>query len=162
MNWIRNYLLSVTAAAIVCAIAKALVGHKSAHSHLIQLISGIFLSAIVIAPLLKINVPDIEDYMNTVTAESNAAVDHGIIYSNSEVAALIKEKTQAYILDKAAALGADIQVDVLLSDENPPIPERVFIRGTVSPYNKLQLTRCISEQLDIPEEAQIWNERNYP
>lgn len=157
MIWLRKYLLSVVGAAIICATVKALVGRKSGSGHLIYVISGLFLAITVITPIIKLELPDFSNYMDTVATQSSSAVDAGVLYSEKEIAQLIKDKTEAYILDKAELLGVRLRVNVILTDANPPVPEQVHLSGNISPYAKTQLMQYISEQLGIPEEAQRWS-----
>ena len=59
-------------------------------------------------------------------------------------------------MDKAAALGIRVSVEVILADGDLPVPEQVLIKGAVSPYAKQKLTRMLSEDLGIAEEDQTW------
>ena len=68
----------------------------------------------------------------------------------------IKKETEAYILDKAVSLGADISVSVTVSDSAPLTPIKITIKGAVSPYVNKVLKSYLEEQFGIPEEAQIW------
>ena len=75
-----------------------------------------------------------------------------------EQAKIIKEQSQAYILDKAVSLGADISVAVTVSETTPPTPIEITVKGAVSPYVKTVLKDYLKEQFGIPEEAQKWIE----
>ena len=54
MDSIRQYLLSITAAAVICAIINALSGKKGTTSAVVKLLSGLFLTLSVISPLLNL------------------------------------------------------------------------------------------------------------
>ena len=58
-------------------------------------------------------------------------------------------------MDKAHSLGADIQVEVMLSNEQYPVPKQVRLKGDVAPYARTQLIKFL-EELGISEENQIW------
>lgn len=156
MDGIRQYLLSVTAAAILCAIVKALTDKKGAPTTLIKLISGIFLAITVFAPLTNIDLSNLTDYMKSFTVDADTAAAVGTDYAREETAAIIKAQTEAYILDKASSLGADLQVSVTLSDDTLPVPCAVVITGGIAPYAKERLTRYITDDLNIPEAQQTW------
>ena len=70
--------------------------------------------------------------------------------------ALIKEKTEAYIWDKANRLGLSCTVSVTAAagESGIPLPDSAVIRG---PYSEA-LARCIEEEVGIPAEKQIWLE----
>lgn len=156
MTWVRQYILSVVAAAIVCAIVKALMEDKSTPSVVVKMLAGVLMAVTVIAPFVKMDIGDITDYINSFHTNADAAVQSGVAYSTEEMGVIIKDKTQAYILDKAQTLGAEVEAEILLSDETPPIPCAVTLKGRVSPYVKQRLSQYITEELGIAEENQTW------
>lgn len=156
MGWVKQYILSVVAAAIVCAIIKTLADGKSTPSYIIKLLAGLFMALTVIAPIAKLELNDITEYVQSFQVSADAAVQNGITYSGTELAAIIKTRTQAYILDKAQSLGAQIVAEVYLNDDAPPVPCAVTLKGHVSPYAKQRLTQYIADDLGISEENQKW------
>ena len=68
----------------------------------------------------------------------------------------IKAQTEAYILDKAAALEVTLLVEVEMSDEPIPVPCGVRLAGDVSPHAKNKLSGIITEDLGIEKERQQW------
>lgn len=156
MTWVRQYILSVVAAAIICAIVKALMEDKSTPSVVVKMLAGVLMAMTVVAPFVKMDIGDITDYINSFHTNADVAVQTGIAYSAEEMGVIIKDKTQAYILDKAQTLGAEVEAEVLLSDETPPIPCAVTVKGHVSPYVKQRLSQYIIDELGIAEENQTW------
>lgn len=156
MEQIRQYLLSVIAAAVLCGIVNTLVGKKGAYFSIVRLIAGLFMALTVISPLVKIRLSDIVDYTNGLSAQANAAVAGGEAMALDAMGAIIKSQTEAYILDKAVSMELDIEVEVTLSSENPPIPCAVTIKGSISPYSKEVLRQYIANDLGISEEDQLW------
>ena len=157
MDGVKAYLISITAASIVCGIVNALVGKKGAVSSVLKLLTGLFLALTVIRPAIHFSISQIDLYIAGINAEADAAVADGGIMVSQELAAIIKEEMQAYILDKAASLGVDLEVDVILSDATPPLPEGVLLTGAISPYAKAQISELITDDLGIPKEAQQWS-----
>lgn len=157
MAWIRQYILSVTGASMVCAAIKMLIGGKSAPALMIRMMTGLFLSIVLIAPIVRIDVEDLEYHFSEITIGSSTCIDSGIDYAVSETSAIIKSKTEAYILDKAASLGAELSVSVTVDDAYPPLPTAVILEGQVAPYAKERLTHYIADELGIPEAQQIWS-----
>ena len=152
MDTIKDYLLSVTAAALVCGIVNSLSG-KGSTSKLLKLISGMFLAAVVIQPAVEIKLDNIYTFTDNLAVSSNIVVSQGESLAAEEMKRIIKEKTEAYILDKAKALGAEISVEITLQDYTPI---GVTIEGSVSPYAKKNLSASITQELDIPPEEQLW------
>lgn len=156
MGALKQYLLSVIVVSIFCAIINALLSQKGSSALLLKLISGIIITITVIKPLISFQMNDIYAYIESFSVDASNYVMQGEKTFNEANAAIIKEKTQAYILDKATSLGANISVDVVLDTNAPYIPITVYLDGTVSPYAKKQLSDYIAEKLAIGKEAQIW------
>ena len=153
MEAFKDYLLSVTAAALICGIVSSLAGKNSGISKLVKLLCGLFLAATVIKPLVDVRIENIYDFTDSLTDGSDLAVSQGENMASEEMKRIIKQKTETYILDKAKALGLDITVDVTLEDY---VPVSVTITGDVAPYAKTDLGASIAQELDIPLEDQIW------
>ena len=68
MEGVREYLLSVTAGAILCGILGSLVGEKGAFSELYKLISGLILCFLVLSPLVNIELSDFTQFADDLRA----------------------------------------------------------------------------------------------
>ena len=156
MDGIREYLISVTAAAVLCGILKSLMGEKGNSAALVRLICGIFLALTVIRPLKELNLTDISLLPSSLMTEARATSGEGVDYTRQTKADLIKEQCEAYILDKAQTLGASIQVEIRISDDSEPIPVGSMITGNLSPYAKNQLSNALEKDLGIAQEDQKW------
>lgn len=156
MEHIWEYLLSVTAAALLCGILQSLTGEKGSTAGIIRLICGIFLALTVIRPIADIQLQEFSFLPSDVMEDAQIAVQEGEDYANAAKARLIKEQAEAYILDKARLYGAEITADVTLSQDDPPVPVGCNISGALSPYAKQQLKGLIADELGIPEEDQQW------
>ena len=156
MVHIREYLLSVTAAALLCGILRSLAGEKGSTGGLLKLISGIFLALTVVRPLAGIQIREFTLLADEVLQEADAAAQEGADYAQRAMARHISQKTEAYILDKARLYGVQITAEVAVSDDQTPIPVGCTIRGNISPYAKQQLTQWIAEELGIGKEDQQW------
>ena len=155
MEHIREYLLSVTAAAIFCGLLKSLSAKQGSTGGILRLICGIFLTLTVIRPLADIHPEDLDLFSHQIRQDAHAAVEAGEDYGKTAMARIIKEETEAYILDKALAFDADITVEVTVSGD-PPVPTGCFIRGKLSPYARRQLKHILEQDLGIGEEAIQW------
>lgn len=159
MEGVREYLLSVTAAAMLCAIISALTGEKGSQAGLVKLISGLFLCFTAIAPFADVRITDISDFASDIMSDGEQAVQDGETYSAQALRQIISDETRAYIMDKAAAYGAEIEVLVDLSDDAPPVPEACTISGSISPYVRQQLKKILMNDLGIPEENVTWTQQ---
>ena len=153
---VREYLLSVTSGAILCGILSSLTGENRTLSGLYKLISGIFLSLLVIAPLTQVNIRDFTHIADDLIMEGEYFTEEGQEHYDYALRQIITEETRAYIMDKARSYGAEIQVKITLSRDDPPVPEGCTIQGQISPYVKQQLKKILITDLGIPEENHLW------
>lgn len=151
----RQYVLTVICAALLSGVALSLVQSSGAKG-VVKLICGGILAVTVLSPLAKF---DIEQELRRVLPnkmEAEAFAAQGEQMSRASMAALIKSRTESYILNKAAALGGEITAEVRLSDDVPPVPEAAVLTGRVSPLLRQQLERMMEEKLGIPKENLKW------
>ena len=156
MEGVREYLLSVTAGAILCGILGSLVGEKGAFSGLYKLISGLVLCFLMISPLVNIELSDFSQFANELISQGDQAVREGEESRDEMLRQIITDEARAYIMDKARSYGAEIQVEITLSQDDPPVLENCTIRGQISPYVKQQLKKILIIDLGIPEENHLW------
>ena len=156
MDDIKKYLLSLICAAVICTVVNTLIGKKSAYSGVVHLISGLFLSFTLISPLVNIKLNDYTEYFRDFSSDAEKAVASGEASATEELRSIIKHQTEAYILDKAVSMDTVLNVEVTLSNDNPPIPCGVTLTGSVSPYSKEALSKFIANSFGIEKEDQIW------
>lgn len=158
MGRIGQYLLSIVSAALLVSICNMLVENKSAIGSVIKLITGIVLAMLVVAPWTDIRFEPISESLSYAEAEAASIVQQGEETARGEIAAYIKKQTEAYILDKAFALGLDITVDVVLTEDIPPSVTSVMICGSAAPYTKKQMILQICEDFGVTEECIVWSQ----
>lgn len=156
MEWVRSYILTITAAGILCAIVKNISSGK-AGGRMMSLVCGVFLILAAISPVYSVDISgwngDFDDFRNQ-AREMQTETSERIRAQMDEV---IRERTAAYILDKGAALGAALDVEVILDSENGySVPKSVRISGDYSPYIKARLGLVLEQDLGIPPERQEW------
>lgn len=155
MGDVYQYILSVSVAAMICAIIKSLTGKDSGYSAVVSLLCGVFIAATIISPLLDLQLPDLGVHISDVAEDAEEITALSSNTSNNELREIIKEQTEAYVLDKAASLNTKVSVDITLAEEEP-IPVSAVITGDIAPYNKSVLSQYLEDTIGIPEVAQIW------
>lgn len=155
MEHIREYLISVTAAALLCGIIQSMAGEKGRSAGILRLVCGIFLALTVIRPVARIQLREFSLMTSEITEQAQAAAAEGEDYAKRALSRHISEQTEAYILDKAKTYGAEISAEITVAGEQP-VPVAVAIRGQFSPYARRQLCELIESELNIPEEDQTW------
>lgn len=157
MGSVGSYLTGITAVAIIGGICTSLISVKHPHGTIIRAVSGIMLALSVISPLASLKLKDFTVYFDDLNDATQQIVSNGETAANNELRNIIKMDMEAYIYDKAKSLGLDVVAEVILSDTNPPTPERILIQGSASAYNKKRLIHQICDDFAIPEECLIWN-----
>ena len=160
MAAVRTYLLQVTCAAVVCGLIHTLVGKKGTVATGVRLLSGIFLTMTLLGPLVNLHLSELPDLLQEIEYAGSSLVTEGENSSRQAMAKRIKEKTEAYILDKANSLDARVSVAVSLTEDTVPVPCGVVLRGSISPYARMRLKEIIAQDLGIPEEGQTWTVTN--
>lgn len=150
MEFIREYLLSITAAALLCSVIRCMTGDKG----LVPFLCGIFLILTVVRPLTDVSIVEQPWKRWNITEQADAAVAEGEDYAHAAMARHIKSQCEAYILDKAKAFGCDITATFTLNEDQTPAG--CTIQGKLSRYEREQLSEILEIDLGIPREEQRW------
>lgn len=153
MVGLRQYVLSVIASALICGIVSGLIREGPAKP-LVRLICGLFLTVTAIQPIADIDFSDLLDDSFSYLEGGQYATAMGEKMAQETMAGIIKAEAEAYILDKASDLNAEITAEVFVSEEQ--IPVSAAISGEVSPYVRKQLETILQTDLGIAKENQQW------
>ena len=157
MDEIRQYLLSVIAAAMISGMITGLLGKKGTYPSVVKLLCGIFVAITVIAPLTKIQLSEYDLHITKLQSEADKIIATAEADRRNETAARIKEQTETYILKKASDLDLTIAVDVSIDTYDTLLPQSIIITGAASPTAKDTLQEIIANDLGISKEKQTWN-----
>ena len=162
LDVIRQWLLGITCAALVIAMAESLTP-DGAIRKMGRLTGGLILLLAMIQPLLSLD----EGALTRALTEYRFSLDS---YSRdleeenwSLMKDIIEERSGAYIQDKAESMGIDCQVLVESVDEGDwPVPESVTVFGTLTEDQQASLTRAIEADFAIPAERQYYESGGEP
>ena len=155
MDALRQYAVSLVTAAILCSILTGIL-HKGISKELLKITCGAFLAFTLIRPLLSLKTLDFSNLGLSYTQKAAEAAALGADYSTEAMSVIIKEETEAYILDKAADLNLVIRVEVTLSADTPPVPTEVRLSGDAAPLARQKLEETITNDLGIAKENLLW------
>ena len=155
MDSIRQYILSVICITIACGVVQQLLA-ENRHSGILRIITGLMVTITVLQPLLNLDDFSLAHCVDEITSDGEWIVKEGERMAADMTGEIIRERTAAYISDRASELGASVNVEVELMKDIVSRPSRVTITGKLSPYVKKQLSAHIQKELEIPEDAQIW------
>ena len=149
---LRTWLLSIIAAGLVLAILYALVP-KGRLRPIVRTTGGVALMLVILRPVLGFDFTDLAASYGDYAQEIQALTETYRAADAAELAAIIEQRTAAYISDKGAALGVTChaQVETELRS-GVPYPCAV----TLDVERNETLAACIAADLGIGKEAQVW------
>ena len=151
----REYLLALTTAAILGSMLQSLLPKGSVRRAAL-FAGGLVMILAVMSPLTEVKENTLSHIIAHIHVEQEA-METGIRTENREIlSSIIKERTEAYIWDKAEEIGLSLQVDVKLDESEYPIPVGVVLIGKFSPEQRRLLTAVIETDLGIQEDSQEW------
>jgi len=159
MKMLGGYLISVAAASILISVLSAVLPN-GAGKRTISFVGTVLLILTIFSPFVKVDSREMAGILSRYRMQIEE-IRTGIPVQNRElIASLIKEKTEAYIWDKAAQLGMQAEITVSLQKEAMyPTPNHVKISGQFTVQQQGQLSRFIEENLGIPPEEQQWQKK---
>ena len=156
MGTVGAYLLSVSAAALLCGLVRYFPGKKGTSAAVGNMVAGVFLLVTIISPLTNIHEFTLENILDSWQEEAADAAQLGINEAKKAQNTIIKQQLEAYILDKATEYHADLQVEITLSKTGNAVPVAVSLQGAIAPYAKQQLQEMLENDLGISKENQQW------
>ena len=152
----RGFLLALTAAAVVVSLLQSLLPKGTAR-RIAVFAGGLVMILAVMSPLMDLNEHTLTRIISDVLVE-HEAMETGIRTENREVlSSIIKDRTEAYILDKAEESGLSLQVEVELDESDYPCPIGVKLKGEYTDDQRKHLTAVIEHDLGISEDSQQWD-----
>jgi len=156
MDDYKGYILSIIVTSVISSIFVNITKRMGTIGKIIKLLCGVLLVITLIRPITNLSGVKIPEYFSELEFDAENVIDQYQQLTADETQHIIKEQTEAYILDRATQMGLILEVDVNLSDASPYTPVSVVISGDASPYFKQQLQKVISNNLGIQEENQVW------
>ena len=126
---LREYLLSVTSAAVVCAVVQRLCVSKGSGQSIMKMLLGIFMALTVFSPLTEISLKDFDPFTGQIEQQAQAAVEEGKTVAKNALAECISQRIVTYILDKASQMDVQLTVQVELTQTEIPVPCKVYLQG---------------------------------
>ena len=151
---LREWVMGLSAAALVCAIAMELTP-KGAVKGVLRMVCGMVLAAALLGPLLRL---DLEDYALRLSQSRETAAR--VVGAAEETAARldrrsIERELEAYCLEEAERRGAalsGVTVTLRWSTEGVWVPETVALDGAYD----AGLSAWLTAELGVGPAAQTW------
>ncbi len=154
MENLKAYLLGIAAVAMAVSMAAALL-REDALKKAVRLAGGMVLVLVVLGPLVRTNLDAFGQYLSKIQMDQDALASGIEVEDKALMARIIQDKTEAYILDKAEALGAEVQVTVVMEKGvDYPYPGAVTVEGVLTAAQRSALSADLEQSLAIPRERQ--------
>ena len=153
MEWLRSWLLSITCAAMIAAVADALCP-KGFPKTLTRMAGGLLLLLAALSPIRSLDENALSQSVARLSADQSAVET---VAQEDMIKSIIAQETAAYISDKAAGLGITqcrVEVRCRVTDEGFPAPESVRVEGCGDDHAWRELSRTITADFAIEPEAQ--------
>lgn len=157
MRALAEYIISVSAAALLCGILNSMTVKVTA-KEILRLVSGLFLAFCVISPVSNLRLPELSEVGADWEREAAAAAQAGEDMAHDAVSDSISEQLEAYILDKAGSMGLDIRVEITLDPLEGYLPRTLTVLGDAPVQKRKRFIQEIAEDLGIREEDVIWTQ----
>ncbi len=154
MEHVRQWLSSIVVVSLLLSVVQSLVP-KGSLRRVASFLSGLVLLAVLLEPLPKLDLEGLE--LRGLQEETEKVRRQLETEQETALKAGIAEQTEAYISDKAAALGLTVQarVETRTGGDGVPLPWSVEVEGGYAE----ELAQWIEAELDIPRERQVWHGR---
>ena len=157
MEAVRVWLTSVVLVSVLLSAAQSLIPPGTVRKAA-GFTGGLILLLVLLQPVLEADLDrlalDFSDYQTAVEERQAELADT----QTEAMASIIAEQTEAYILDKAGELGAEVtvRVETRTGEDGVPVPWSAELTGARSEA----LASALETELGIPAERQVWHERN--
>lgn len=158
MDGIREWLLAIISASILCALADSVMP-SGAVKRVGKLVCGIVLLCVVLTPVAHLDVKGgqgwLEDYLAGLEVRKTE-LDEQV---NEGMKVIIETRYAAYIVDKAEEMGltCTARVSCRVEDDGLYVPDVVQVAGIRSDVDQSRLAQMIQEDLGVTLERQIYD-----
>ena len=159
MEGVRGWLLSVLAVSLLCALAEALMP-KGPVKGVGKLVCGLVLAAAVASPVVRLDLEGSRQWLEDWDAGLERREEELKKQVDDEMKTIIEQEYEAYIVDKAAQLGAVCTARVECCEEEAGVylPEGAWIGGALTQQQREELTWQLSEELGLSSQALHWED----
>lgn len=158
----KDWLLGVTAAAMLLALAESLMP-KGAVRQIGKLTGGMVLMLAILQPILKLDYPALAGALSRYREDLGTYQAQPKTESFRLMKGIIEAKSAAYIQDKATGLGILCRVTVTCGAQTEgeyPYPTAVLVEGALTDAEVQKMKLLIEADLAVPVQAQTYRKES--
>ena len=154
---VRSWLVGVTCAALIAALADGLMP-KGPVKQVGKLVCALVLLAAVLSPLARLEVPAGALGLDGLQGQVQQRQQELEEQNGQMMKTLIERETAAYIVDKAAQLGLSCQAQVTCQagSDGTWEPWSAHLTGQWTQEEREQLSQVLESELNIPSDRQSY------
>ena len=155
MDWVRSWLIGITAAALIVALTEHLIPAGTIKK-IAKFAGGLLIMIAIIQPIFGMDEQLLAGILTEYRMEAKGGGNALELENKRLVKMIIEDETGAYIQDKAAEVGITCTVNVSCAedDEGMPYPHSVVVSGELSEEDCQTISRIIEGELAVPKENQ--------
>jgi hypothetical protein len=147
----KVYAMTVICAAFTLSLLSA-IAPEGPGKGTRRLTGAVFLVLAALLPLGKAKLPELD--LSRIVREGECATQDGREQYEAALSGCITDEVEAYILTKAAALGLEPEVEVILGEDD--CPARIILTAAASPVERQSLTGTVVRELGLEKEKVTW------
>ena len=153
MNFLRDWLVGVVAAALLTAVCEAMM-LKSTVKKVGRLTAGLILTLAMLGPLVQLRIEDFSDALTRYRAEIGSYGETISEENRRLMRVIIEERSAAYVEERASAMGLSCTVTVTCRDggEDYPYPYRAEVAGDLTDEERKTVRTILETELAVPAE----------
>lgn len=151
-DW-KGYILDILVVSTSISIIMQILPDSS-RKEILHLMCGVLLTTVILLPLSDIRPEDFLNFQQYLPESSDYLLEQGKEAADEAKRQYITDRCEAYILDKAKALGAEI-LPVVRVDEML-LPVYAEIQGNLEPQVQKTLEQMLVLDMGITKENQRW------
>lgn len=158
MSGLRSYFLHVTAACLLVNLALGLLPKGKLQKPL-RFCGSLVILLAVVAPILRLESADFARGFVSWRADTTSLRQELEEESQTMLEQRIKRECEAYVWDKATALGLTVEIELGYGkDAAYPYPVSAVVTGQYTHEQKARFQAILEEELGIAKERQVWIE----
>ena len=161
-QFLHNYIQIIISAALLCSLALIITPDGRAKKA-VGIVCAVSMITALISPLVKLDFSEYSEAVAGYKISAQKYADNGIENRENLNRLYIQEQCQAYILDKADYLGADVsavKVTAEWSNDGYWYPVSADINHDCSDADRKKLESQIEAELGISRDNQNWSKAN--
>lgn len=154
MSFLREWILSILACALVLSLLRALMPKGSVRK-VGELAIGMVLFLVIVRPLTELTPAWLTHIFADQVTAASAYPDDLTVTNESYLESVMSQRCEEYIISQAQKLGVEIAAEVeCVWQGGYPVPDKVVLVGTASK----ELERMIQSELGVAADRIVYEE----